>query len=211
MKYDQARRDWAAFLIARSARRLVETDPDQRIALADILIVLSELGVLARETIDAEFPAEESIDEMEGRLNWKRTLLFLDTAKLFPGIRGLLTALGELNRGRRPESLAPLIAGKGSGSRTTHRKLPHMKSAVEAGDRIAALCVKQAERDKRLKDCGTTAWSLDRYRAACNEAAPHFWIDEMACRDLSIEEAELMLSVHLKLIKSADGCTSIAN
>lgn len=187
--------------IMRAAQRLTVLPPESPLALANILIILEQLGTLARGTIEIEFPAVDSLDEIEGRNNWMRTLHFLAATNLFPGINDLFLALSELNRGRQLPSLKPLITGKGSGSRTTYQELAIQKQAVELGNRISAFATKDAEREQRFRDCGTSQWTLDSYRKSCNDAAPIYWPEEDAFSNLGPEEAESFLGLQIALLK----------
>lgn len=187
--------------IMRSATRLAVLPPESPLALTNVFNVLENLGVLARRTMELQFPADESVDEVEGRRNWLTAVLFLSAANLFPGMNDLFLALSELQRGRQLPSIMPIIAGKGSGSRTTYQELTVQKRAVEAGERISQTCVKDAERDVLLRSCGTSQWTLDGYRKACNEAAPIYWIEKDAYSGLEPDEAILLLGLQIILLK----------
>ncbi len=180
----------AALRIARSAARLVDADPQSHIALADLMQILENLGILARETINAEFPVQHSLDDAEGRNNWWRAVSFLSATGLFPGIQDLSVALSELDRGRQPESLKPMLTGRGSGARTTHYELYIQKRAVEAADRIGSFCLKDEERDAHLAECGATKRTIERYRESCLKAWPMFWPENDDAGDVNFEAAK---------------------
>lgn len=204
MERDNEVRLEAALTIKRCVDRLLAVEPSSERASLEVWVLLGALGRLARETIERDFPATESVDDIEGRSNWMSAIYMLSKVNLFPGMPGLMLALSELNRGRQLESVAPLIAKKGSGSRTPYQRLTHMKRAVEAGARIAALSSKSEERDAYLRACGTTYWSLERYRQVCSEAAPQFWPVEDAFATIDLAQAQLLLRVEISTIKAAN-------
>jgi hypothetical protein len=204
LERDNEDRSEAAVTIKRCVDRLLAADPSSEQASLAIWVLLGALGRLARETINRDFPATESVDQIEGRSNWLSAIYMLSEINLFPGMPGLMLALSELNRGRQLESVAPLIAKKGSGSRTPYQRLAHMKRAIEAGARITALSSKSEERDAYLRACGTTYWSLERYRQVCSEAAPRFWPRENALATVDVVHAQLLLKVEIDAIKAAE-------
>ena len=199
-------------MIARSAARLLETNPGSLMALADLHIILENLGVLARDTIAAEFPTEHHVDELEGRSNWWRPVSFLTGTGLFPGLNDLAVTLSELDRGRQPESLKPLLTGRGSGARTTHHELMVQRHVVEAADRVGELSFKDEERDAHLAQCGTSKRTVERYRESCLKGWPMFWPREEVCATMDLEEAKDTLRMfvqHAKLLADARPSKSV--
>jgi hypothetical protein len=188
-----AERYEAATQIVRSTMRLVERAPTRFPPIADLLLIIENLGNLARDVIEAEFPVEYGIEDLEGRSNWFKTVSFLAMTGAFPALEQLAAALSDLDRGRQPESLKPFYTGKGSGARTTHFELMVQQQAVEAADRVASFCVKDEERDAAFQACGATARTIERYRESCLKGWPMYWPRQDACVVLERDEAESAL------------------
>jgi hypothetical protein len=186
--------------IGRRARRLALADDGSDAALADILEMLRLLGTIGRQTLDFHFPAENSVDEIEGRSNWMKAIHYLEGTNMMPGLSDLWLALTELVRGRQLPSISPVIAGKGSGSRTTHHELLSKKYAVEAAHQIRSLCAKDAENVERLRVCGTNPRTLQGFTDQCNEAGPMFWIDESSFSDLALADVERILKAQIQIL-----------
>jgi hypothetical protein len=196
----------AARQILRSALRLAAGRNAGFPPLADLHLILENLGRLARDTIEAEFPVEHGIDDLEGRSDWFRIVSFLAGTGAFPALNQLAIALSELDRGRQPDSLKPFYTGKGSGARTTHFELMVQQQAVEAADRVASFCVKDEERDAIFKSCGASARTIERYRESCTKGWPMYWPREDACADLDRDQAEDALRLamqHAKLLQAS--------
>ena len=186
-------RELAATRVALAASRLLEAEPESLEALRDVMVIVEQLGVLARRTLQAEFPCEHDASQIESRFEWEKIVFFLTSTGIFPGLENMLIGLAELDRGRQPASLKPFTTGKGSGSRTTHEELFVHKRVVEAADRLKELCVKDAERETRLKACGTNGWTIERYREACAQAAPPFWIQADTYSYLGLDDVETLI------------------
>lgn len=203
-RLDSERRD-AARQIIRSTLRLAAGAASGFPPEADLLLALENLGVLAREAIDAEFPVRHTVDDMEARLDWFHMLYFLSRTKAFPALDQLGVALAELDRGRHPESLKPFYTGKGSGARTTPLELTVQQQAVEAADRVASFCVKDEERDTIFASCGVSARTIERYRESCMKGWPIYWPREDACAELdrgAAEDALRSAMQHAKLLQA---------
>ncbi|WP_289145112.1 hypothetical protein [Sphingobium xenophagum] len=189
--------------IGRRARRLALSDNGSDAALADIMEMLRLIGITGRQTLDFHFPAENSVDEIEGRSNWMKAIHYLEGTHIIPGLSDLWLALTELVRGQQLPSISPVIAGKGSGSRTTHHELLSKKYAVEAAHQIRSLCAKDAENVARLRACGTNPRTLQGFADQCNEAGPMFWIDESSFSDLGLADAERILKAQIQILSIA--------
>lgn len=186
-------RELAATRVGLAAMRLLEAKPESLEALRDVMVIFEQLGVLARTTLQSEFPCEHDASQIESRFEWEKIVFFLTSTGIFPGLENMLIGLAELDRGRHPESLKPFTTGKGSGSRTTYEELFVHKRVVEAADRLKDLCVKDAERETRLKACGTNGWTIERYREACAQAAPPFWVEAGAYSYLGLDDTEILI------------------
>lgn len=187
----------SALQITRSASLLATEGHGQPDALANVLLIIQELGVLARDVIDREFPVSESIETLEGRRNWMRLLYMLSRVGTFPGLTQLHLVLGELSRGHQLASVKPLIAGSGTKPRKLWEELLIHKRAVEAADRLDADGKFFDEKEAVLKECGTTHATIETYRQACMLGIPQLWPENGAMSHLSFEDtkAELKSSI----------------
>jgi hypothetical protein len=187
--------------ILRSTVRLAVGSADGFPPLADLLMIIENLGKLARDTIDEEFPVKHSVDDLEGRSNWFRIVSFLANTGAFPPLNSLAVALSELDRGRQPDSLKPFYTGQGSGSRIPHFELTVQQQAVEAADRVASFCSKDEQRDAEFRDCGVSARTIERYRESCMKGWPMFWPRDDALADHDLPQAREALRSAMKHAK----------
>jgi len=194
------RLEWASE-IAWHSRNLRYASEGSEEALTEIYFILRLVGKLGGVTLNKFFPVDWAIEDIEGRRNWLTAVSFLSITGLIGGLNELELAMFELNRGRQLASMAPLLTGKGSGKRTSYGEIFLRKKAIEFAARVASFCVKDAELVAKLKECGLSRRTLERFKEDFVAAPPPFQIREGAADCLSQAQAEAALKETMTSIK----------